>query len=47
MLWVVSLWLCDDKLFIRPQHNIYTFFIILFDLFDLILYLSVKFVFEL
>ena len=28
---------CDDKLFFGPKHNIYTFFMILFGLFDLIL----------
>ena len=28
--------LSDDKLFIRPKHNIYAVFMILFGLFDLI-----------
>ena len=27
----------DEKLFFGPRHNIYAFFMILFDLFDLIL----------
>ena len=46
MLWAVSLSLGDNKLFFVPKHNIYTLFIILFGLFDLIwyYYLSVKFV---
>ena len=29
--------LSDDKLFCRPKHNIYAFFMILFGLFDFIL----------
>ena len=28
----------DDKLFFRPKHNIYVFFMILFGLFDLRLF---------
>ena len=44
MPWAVSSSLSDDKLFFGPKHNIYSFFLILFGLFDLILYLSVKFV---
>ena len=32
MPWAVSWSLGDDKLIFRPKHNIYTFFIILFDL---------------
>ena len=35
--WAVSLRLGDDKLFIGLRHNIYTLFMILFCLFDLIL----------
>ena len=37
MLWAVGWSLGDDKLFIRPKHNIYAFFMILFYLFDSIL----------
>ena len=46
MPWAMILSLGDDKLFLRPKHNIYAFFIIPFGLFDLIwyYYLSVKFV---
>ena len=33
----VSSRLDDDKLFIRPKHNFYTFFLILFGLFDFML----------
>ena len=35
--WAVSLHLSDIKHLIRPKHNIYAFFIILFGLFDLLL----------
>ena len=35
--WAVSLSLGDDKLFFGSNHNIYTLFMILFDLFDFIL----------
>ena len=35
--WALSSSLGNDKLFIGPKHNIYTFFMILFGLFDLIL----------
>ena len=35
--WAVSLSLGDVKLFFGPKHNIYALFMILFDLFDLIL----------
>ena len=35
--WAVSSSLGDGKLFFGPKHNIYALFIILFDLFDLIL----------
>ena len=34
--WAVSLSLDDDKLFFGPKHNIYTFFMIIFGLFELI-----------
>ena len=34
MPWAVSLSLGDDKLFFRPKHNIYAFFMTLFGLFD-------------
>ena len=37
MRWAVSLSLGDDKFFFGPQHNIYTFFMIRFGLFDLTL----------
>ena len=33
----MDLSLADNKLFFGPKHNIYTFFMILFGLFDLIL----------
>ena len=36
MPWAMSSSLSDDKLFFRPKHNIYVFFMILFGLFDLI-----------
>ena len=44
MPWAVSLQFSDNKLFIGPKHNMYTFFMILFDLFDTIqfYYLSAK-----
>ena len=42
MPWAVSLILGDDKLFFRPKHNIYAFFMILFGLFDLILLIVSK-----
>ena len=35
--WALSSSLGDIKLFFGPKHNIYALFIILFDLFDLIL----------
>ena len=35
--WAVSSSLGDVKLFFGPKHNIYALFMILFDLFDLIL----------
>ena len=35
--WAVSLSLGGNKLFFKPKHNIYAFFMILFGLFDLIL----------
>ena len=35
--WAVCLNLDDDKLFFGSKHNIYTFYMILFGLFDLIL----------
>ena len=44
MPWAMSLSLGDNKLFSRPMHNIYAFFMILFGLFDLILFLSLKFI---
>ena len=37
MPWAVNSSLSDDKLFFRPKHNIYAFYMILFGLFDLIL----------
>ena len=37
MPWAKSLSLSDDKLFFGPKHNIYTFFMILFGLFNSIL----------
>ena len=37
MPWAVSENLGDYKLFFGPKHNIYTFFMILFGLFDTIL----------
>ena len=40
--WAVCLQLGDDKLFIRPKHNIYTFFMIVFGLF----YSKLLFVFQ-
>ena len=42
MPWAESLSLSDNKLFIRPKHNIYTFFMILFGLFDLKLFFVCK-----
>ena len=38
MSWAMSSSLGDDKLFFRPKHNIYVFFMILFGLFDLRLF---------
>ena len=38
MPWAMSSSLGDDKLFFRPKHNIYVFFMILFGLFDLRLF---------
>ena len=47
MPWAVSPSLGDDKFFFETKHNIYTFFMILLGLFDLVLELSVKFSCEL
>ena len=40
MPWAVSENLGDYKLFFGPKHNIYTFFMILFGLFDTIIFMS-------